>query len=112
MQAHARIERKNQVRGASVLVVGTGGVGCAIAASIAAEGVAKLLLSDTNTASAEALAGRLKQHYPKMETGLHSNDPTGFDLVVNATPLGMKKDDPYPIDVKRLTPSTSWAKSS
>ena len=33
------------------------------------------LLSDTNAASAEALAGRLKQHYPKMETGLHSNDP-------------------------------------
>src|SRR5262249_37528488 len=42
---------------ASALVVGTGGVGCAIAASIAAEGVAKLMLHDTNTASAHALAG-------------------------------------------------------
>ena len=101
------LKRKNfKFGGASVLVVGTGGVGCAIAASIAGEGVAKLLLSDTNAASAEALAGRLKQHYPKMETGLHSNDPTGFDLVVNATPLGMKASDPYPIDVKRLAPST------
>lgn len=101
------LKRKNfKFGGASCLVVGTGGVGCAIAASIAAEGVAKLLLSDTNAASAEALAGRLKHHYPKMETGLHSNDPTGFDLVVNATPLGMKADDPYPIDVKRLAPST------
>jgi shikimate dehydrogenase len=101
------LKRKNfKFGGASVLVVGTGGVGCAIAASIAAEGVAKLLLSDTNAASAEALAGRLKHHYPKMETGLHSNDPTGFDLVVNATPLGMKADDPYPIDVKRLAAST------
>ena len=41
-----------------------------------------------------------------METGLRSNDPTGFDLVVNATPLGMKAGDPYPIDITRLAPST------
>jgi len=92
--------------GASVLVVGTGGVGCAIAASIAAEGVAKLYLSDTNSASAEALAGRIKQHYPKIETGLRSNDPTGYDLVVNATPLGMQPRDPLPIDVSKLAAST------
>jgi len=92
--------------GASCLVVGTGGVGCAIAASIAAEGVSKLLLNDADTASAEALARRLAQHYPQIEAGLHSNDPTGFDLVVNATPLGMKAGDPYPIDITRLSPST------
>ena len=92
--------------GASVLVVGTGGVGCAIAASIAGEGVAKLFLSDTNTASAESLAARIKHHYPKIETGLRSTDPTGYDLVVNATPLGMKAGDPYPIDVTKLASST------
>jgi shikimate dehydrogenase len=90
------LKRKNfKFAGASCLVVGTGGVGCAIAASIAGEGVAKLFLSDTNKASAEALAGRLKHHYPKMETGLRSNDPTGYDLVVNATPLGMKAGAQY-----------------
>ena len=35
-----------------------------------------------------------------------SNDPAGHDLVVNATPLGMKPDDPLPFDVTRLSPST------
>jgi shikimate dehydrogenase len=101
------LRRKNfKFAGASCLVVGTGGVGCAIAASIAGEGVAKLLLSDTNTASAEGLAARIKHHYPKIETGLRSNDPSGYDLVVNATPLGMKADDPYPIDVTRLASTT------
>ena len=101
------LKRKNfKFEGASCLVVGTGGVGCAIAASIAGEGVAKLFVSDTNTASAEGLAARLKHHYPKMETGLRSNDPTGYNLVVNATPLGMKASDPYPIDVTRLASST------
>ncbi len=101
------LKRKDfKFAGASCLVVGTGGVGSAIAASIAGEGVAKLMLSDTNVASAEALAARIRHHYPKIESGLHSNDPTGFDLVVNATPLGMKTGDPYPIDVTRLAPTT------
>jgi shikimate dehydrogenase len=91
---------------ASCLVVGTGGVGCAIAASIAGEGVARLDLADTNKASAEALASRLKQHYPKMEVAIRGNDPSGYDLVVNCTPLGMKANDPLPIDVSKLAPST------
>src|ERR1700681_1074841 len=71
------LKRKNvKFDGASCLVVGTGGVCCAIAASIAAEGVAKLFLSDTHVGSAEALAARLKHHYPKIESGLRSNDPS------------------------------------
>src|SRR4029078_12541213 len=64
------------------------------------------MLQYANSASAEMLAARLRQHYPSLETGLHSNDPADFDLVVNATPLGMKADDPYPIDVTRLAPTT------
>ena len=34
-----------------------------------------------------------------------SNDPDGFDIVVNATPVGMKDDDPLPFDVSRIAPS-------
>jgi shikimate dehydrogenase len=33
-------------------------------------------------------------------------DAAGFDLVVNATPLGMNADDPLPIDVSRLAAGT------
>ena len=58
------------------------------------------------TASAEALAGRLRAHYPKLEVTTGSSDPAGFDVVVNATPLGMKEDDPLPFDVERIAPST------
>ncbi len=39
-----------------------------------------------------------------MTTG--SNDPAGFDLVVNASPLGMNEDDPLPMDVERIAPQT------
>ena len=101
------LKRKGFVcTGASCLVVGTGGVGSAIAASLAAEGVASIALFDADAASAEALAGRLKQHYPSLAVRTDSSDPAGYDLVVNGTPLGMKPGDPMPVDVTRLSPKT------
>ena len=101
------VVRKGLVlQGASALVVGTGGVGSAIAASLAAAGVAELALFDVNAASAEGLAGRLQTHYPALHAVTGSNDPAGFDLVVNATPLGMNEGDAMPMDMSRVAAST------
>jgi shikimate dehydrogenase len=63
-------------------------------------------LFDANAASAAALADRLRTHYPKLEVKTGSNDPAGYDIVVNATPLGMKDGDPLPMDVARIDPAT------
>jgi shikimate dehydrogenase len=90
--------------GQRVLVVGTGGVGCAIAASLAGAGIAAISLFDVNTASCEALALRLKTHYPKIEVRTGSNDPAEHGLVVNATPMGMNEGDPLPMDIGRIAP--------
>jgi len=95
-----------KLQGARALVVGAGGVGCAIAASLAAAGVANLGLFDVNTATAEGLAERLRQHYAALQVTTGSNDPVGFDLVVNATPMGMNAGDPMPMDVSRIATST------
>jgi len=92
--------------GARALVVGAGGVGSAIAASLAAEGIAALVLFDTQVASAQALAERLKLHYGKLDVRVGPAMVAGQDLVVNATPLGMKDGDPLPFDVSQLAPST------
>ena len=92
--------------GARCLVVGAGGVGSAIAASLAAEGVGSITIYDTNGASAESLAARLSRHYPNLPVRLGSNDPAGCDLVVNATPLGMQPGDPLPVEVAHLAAST------
>lgn len=101
------VRRKGlELQGARVLVVGSGGVGCAIAASLAGAGIAAISLYDVNTASAEALGQRLKGQYPAIDVRTGSNDPAGFDLVVNATPMGMNDGDPLPLDVSRLAPST------
>lgn len=92
--------------GARCLVVGAGGVGSAIAASLAEAGVAGIALFDVSNASAQALAERLRRHHPTLDVQLRSSDPAGYDLVVNATPLGMKPADPLPFDASRLSPRT------
>ena len=89
-----------------VLVVGTGGVGSAIAASLAAENIKAISLFDVNMQSCGDLAQRLKHEYPKIQVYTGSNDPEGHDLVVNATPMGMNEGDPLPIDVSRISSDT------
>ena len=92
--------------GNRVLVVGCGGVGSAIAASLAAAGVGMIALFDANAASADALADRLRAQYHQLEIKTGSNDPSGYNVVVNATPLGMQEGDPLPLDVSRIDPAT------
>ena len=95
-----------RVSGARALIVGAGGVGSAIAASLAAAGIGRIVLFDTNEATANALAARLQAYYPRLAVGTGSNDPAGYDLVVNATPLGMNAGDPMPVDTRRLDART------
>ena len=90
------------VAGARALVVGAGGVGSAIAASLAQAGAASIGVFDMRADVAEAIAVRLRSHYPALEVRTGSNDPAGFDIVVNATPLGMNDGDPMPMDVARI----------
>jgi shikimate dehydrogenase len=97
------VQRKGlNLTGARVLVVGSGGVGCAIAASLAGASIAAISLYDVHAASAEALGQRIRDNYPAITVSTGSNDPAGFDLVVNATPMGMNEGDPLPVDVSRL----------
>ena len=100
------MQRKGlQLSGIRALVVGCGG-GSAIAASLAAAGVSTLQLFDAYTPSMEGLANRLREHYPALLVETGSNDPTGCDLVANATPMGMDDGDPLPMDVDRIAPTT------
>ena len=92
--------------GARAMVVGSGGVGSAIAASLAAAGVSALTLYDARESTAHALADRLQGHYPQLELTVMDNDPAGHGLVVNASPLGMLPADPLPMDVQRIEPGT------
>ena len=92
--------------GVECLIIGAGGVGSAIAAAIAAEGPASIGLFDIDAAAAERLSARLGRHFPGLAVGLRGNDPAGYHLVVNATPLGMAAGDPLPFDPAQLDAHT------
>jgi len=91
--------------GARALVVGNGGVGSAIACSLAKAGVGALGLFDLNANATSSLVERLQGHYPKLEISPFSKDPGGYDIIVNATPIGMRDGDPLPIDVNGMSKS-------
>jgi len=90
----------------SALVVGAGGVGKANAAALAARGIARIGLYDQSEAMARGLKERLARHYPQVEASVVAPDPSGYDLVVNCTPLGMEAADALPIDAAKLHSST------
>ncbi len=88
--------------GQRVLVVGVGGGGVAIAASLAHRGCAELALFDAMPGRASAVAEQLRSAFGSPVSAPVSADPAGFDLVVNASPLGLNAGDPLPFDVSRL----------
>ncbi|MDF3822637.1 hypothetical protein P3G55_22240 [Leptospira sp. 96542] len=102
----AALRQGAKLQGNSALVVGCGGVGCAIAAALAGAGVARLALFDARLPQAEALAQRLLTHFPHLDITIGDKDPLGHGIVVNATPLGMEPSDPLPLDANRLQPGT------
>jgi shikimate dehydrogenase len=90
---------------AKALVVGSGGVGCAVAEVLAARGIGQVAICDTRAESAEALRARLQMAFPATEIVIGAAHAAGYDLVVNATPLGMEPDDPVPVDLDGIAPS-------
>jgi shikimate dehydrogenase len=91
--------------GRRTLLVGAGGAGSAIAHALVDAGVAALALHDSEPARRDALATKLLAYGPLLPS-VGSTDPRGFELVINATPLGTRTDDPMPIDIEHLTATT------
>lgn len=95
------------VAGQRVLLVGAGGAGLAIAAALAgcADEPALLAVFDTQPARAQALVDQIRRAETPRHTRVEvapAGDPDGFDLVINATPLGLQPSDPLPVDPHRL----------
>ena len=93
------------IAGKRALLVGAGGAGSAIGLALLDEGAALLAVHDTDIGRRDALIARLRQrHDGRVVAG--SDDPAGFAIVSNATPVGMSPADPLPVDVERLEPGT------
>jgi shikimate dehydrogenase len=88
--------------GARTLLAGAaGGAGGAIADALCAAGIASLDLVDPRAEACAALGRILEARYPGVAVG-RTGQADGYDLAVNASPMGMRPDDPMPIDLDRL----------
>jgi shikimate 5-dehydrogenase len=101
---HAQTDHGAHVEGARALLIGAGSAGSQIGLALVEAGARELVIHDAQRPRGLALVESL--------AGLGDNrviagppDPTGCDLVFNATPLGMEDADPLPIDPTLLTPS-------
>lgn len=100
----AQIDNGATVEGARVLLLGAGGAGSAIAIAMLGAGVKELVIHDPDQSRLDTLLSLLADlGGDRVKAG--GNDPTGFDLICNATPLGMNAEDPLPVDVDLLEPS-------
>ena len=82
------------------LVIGTGGVGSAIAYSLCQAGVSHLVISDISHERVEVLGELLRSTFPESVISTTPASLEHFDLVVNASPVGMgatSDDGPLPL---------------
>ncbi len=91
--------------GKRALLVGAGGAGSAIALALVEAGVSEIAIHDADPRRRDDLIARLNT-LGKSRARPGSTDPSGFEIVANATPAGMAEGDPLPVDVARLAPPT------
>jgi shikimate dehydrogenase len=92
--------------GLRALLIGAGGAGSAIAAALLDAGVVELAIHDIDHERRDSLLGRLSTQHPTTALRTGSADPSGFDLVANASTAGLQEKDPLPIMIERLAPGT------
>jgi shikimate dehydrogenase len=90
-------EQGCQPEGKRALLVGAGGAGSAIAHALVTSGVSELAIHDEDGTRRSSLITRLNSLGLCSVTD-GSADPSGFQIVINATPVGMKETDPFPVN--------------
>lgn len=101
----AQLDNGARIEGSRVLVIGAGGAGSAIVISMLEAGAREVVVHDLDDKRVRKLLDLLKDKAgDRLRAG--SNDPTGFDQVSNATPMGMAEGDPLPLDPAKLDAST------
>ncbi|UXX82047.1 shikimate dehydrogenase family protein [Roseovarius pelagicus] len=85
-------------RGMKVILAGAGGAASAIAFALADAGVAAMTIANRTEARARDLADRVAAAYPDVTLSTDGSAVAAAELVVNATSLGMREDDPLPLD--------------
>jgi shikimate dehydrogenase len=92
----------DDVRGLKVLLLGAGGAGSAIACALAESGAASITIYEVDKPKARALAARVSEAFPECKVDVGGPRVAGYDVLINATPVGMKETDSLPADIGPL----------
>lgn len=90
------------VAGRCAGVVGCGGFGSAAAYALLDGGLDRLHLSDIDPQRAVALAASLGQRFGSERVQPVAAPPPSVEILINASPVGMKLDDPAPCQLSSL----------
>ena len=101
------VERKGErLRGRRVALFGAGGAGSAIAYALAEAGAKSIAIIDPEPGRAVTLVEKLRAAFPNCALATATATPADVDMVVNASPVGMKPDDGMPADIGALGADT------
>ena len=92
-----------KLKNKKVFILGAGGVVSSIIYVLKKEGVSKITLSNRTKKKAD----NLKKIYPDLEV-IDWGQTTEFDMIINATSLGLKDEDKIELDIKRRTDSPKF----
>ncbi len=97
------------VQGKTLLVLGAGGAARAVAIQAALEGAGRISITDMLEERAEKVASHIEKNIPSCKVGVVPRDKVqstlkDADFLINATPVGMKPEDPLIIDPDWLFP--------
>ena len=95
--------KQHRLQGRRVALFGAGGAGSAIACALAEAGVASIAIIDPVPGRGQALIEKLRPAFPACALASAATRPPVTDMVVNASPIGMKADDGLPGDIGRLS---------
>jgi shikimate dehydrogenase len=90
-------------KGIRALLLGAGGAARAALLGLIDEGADEVVIYNRTQERARAIARRIGGEKTRVVPVLHQLDTEGFDLVVNATRLGLGPDDPPPLDFTKLS---------
>ena len=97
----SEIARKGvKIEGAAFLLIGAGGAGSAVAHAMAEHGASSIAVVDIDVQRRHALVESLREHYRDLAIVDAASAASHADVALNATPMGMREDDPLPLLLK------------
>jgi shikimate dehydrogenase len=85
---------------------GAGGAGSAIACALAAAGVRSIAIIDPQAGRAESLVESLRKAFPACDLAALTSRPANINMIVNASPVGMRAGDGLPGEIGSLAAET------